>query len=57
MRARISSAWGENGYSLRKRSQAAAAAAWERFLKDYPLSPHADEIRARIEALKKGIQK
>ena len=44
-------------YDSKQRTPHAAAAAWERFLKDYPLSPHADEIRARIEALKKGIQK
>ena len=44
-------------YDTKQRTPHAAAAAWERFLKDYPLSPHADEIRARIETLKKGIQK
>ena len=44
-------------YDSKQRTPHAAAAAWERFLKEYPLSPHADEVRARIETLKKGIQK
>ena len=43
-------------YDSKQRTPHAAAAAWQRFLKDYPLSPHADEIRARIETLQKGIQ-
>jgi len=43
-------------YDTKQRTPHAAAAAWERFLKEYPLSPHADEIRARIETLQKGIQ-
>ena len=43
-------------YDSKQRTPHAAAAAWERFLRDYPLSPHADEIRARIETLQKGIQ-
>ena len=43
-------------YDTKQRTPHAAAAAWERFLRDYPLSPHADEIRARIETLQKGIQ-
>lgn len=44
-------------YDTKQRTPHAAAAAWERFLKEYPLSPHADEIRERIETLQKGIQK
>lgn len=43
-------------YDSKQRTPHAAAAAWERFLREYPLSPHADEIRARIETLQKGIQ-
>ena len=43
-------------YDSKQRTPHAAAAAWQRFLKDYPLSPHADEVRARIETLQKGIQ-
>ena len=43
-------------YDSKQRTPHAAAAAWQRFLKDYPLSPHADEVRARIEILQKGIQ-
>ena len=41
-------------YDSKQRTPHAAAAAWERFLKEYPYSPHADEVRARIETLKKG---
>ena len=41
-------------YDTKQRTPHAAAAAWERFLKEYPYSPHADEVRARIETLKKG---
>lgn len=44
-------------YDTKQRTPHATVAAWERFLADYPLSPHADEIRARIEILKKGVQK
>ena len=44
-------------YDTKQRTPHATVAAWERFLADYPLSPHADEIRARIETLKKGVQK
>ena len=43
-------------YDTKQRTPHAAAAAWERFLREYPLSPHADEVRARIETLQKGIQ-
>ena len=43
-------------YDSIQRTPHAAAAAWERFLKEYPHSPHADEVRARIETLQKGIQ-
>ena len=39
-------------YDTRQRTRHAALTAWERFLKEYPDSPHADEARARIEALK-----
>ena len=41
-------------YDSKQRTPHAAAAAWQRFLKEYPLSPHADEVRARIETLQKG---
>ena len=44
-------------YDTKQRTPHAAAAAWERFLAEYPLSPHADEIRARVEELKKGNSK
>ena len=43
-------------YDTKQRTPHATVAAWERFLADYPLSPHADEVRARIETLQKGIQ-
>ena len=39
-------------YDTKQRTRHAALTAWERFLKDYPDSPHAEEARARIEALK-----
>ena len=39
-------------YDTKQRTRHAALTAWERFLKEYPDSPHADEARARIEALK-----
>ena len=39
-------------YDTRQRTRHAALVAWERFLKEHPDSPHADEARARIEALK-----
>ena len=38
-------------YDTKQRTRHAALTAWERFLKEYPDSPHADEARARIEAL------
>lgn len=44
-------------YDTKQRTPHAAAAAWERFLREYPLSPHADEIRARIDELKQGNRK
>ena len=44
-------------YDSKQRTPHAAAAAWERFLREYPFSPHADEVRARIETLQKGMQK
>ena len=44
-------------YDTKQRTPHAAVSAWERFLKEYPFSPHADEVRARIETLKKGNQK
>ena len=43
-------------YDTKQRTPHAAVSAWERFLKEYPLSPHADEVRARIETIQKGIQ-
>ena len=39
-------------YDTKQRTRHAALTAWERFLKEYPDSPHAEEARARIEALK-----
>ena len=38
-------------YDTKQRTRHAALTAWERFLKEYPDSPHAEEARARIEAL------
>ena len=38
-------------YDTKQRTRHAALKAWERFLKEYPDSPHAEEARARIEAL------
>ena len=43
-------------YDSRTRTRRSAIAAYERFLKDYPSSSHADEVRARIEILKEGKQ-
>ena len=39
-------------YDSRMRTRRSAANAYEKFLKDYPNSVHAEEIRARLEALK-----
>ena len=39
-------------YDSTTRTKRSAIAAYEQFLKEHPLSPHADEIRARIEELK-----
>lgn len=44
-------------YDSRQRTRHAAAAAWEKYLQEYPDSPHAEEIRARIETLKNGAAK
>ena len=41
-------------YDSRTRTRRSAIAAYERFLKDYPASPHVDEVRARIDSLKEG---
>lgn len=41
-------------YDARTRTKRSAVSAYERFLKDYPASSRADEVRARIEALKGG---
>ena len=38
-------------YDTKQRTRHAALTAWERFLKEYPDSPHAEEARARIEVL------
>lgn len=38
-------------YDTRQRTRHAALAAYERFLSEYPDSPHADEARARIREL------
>ena len=39
-------------YDSRQRTRHAALTAWERYLKEYPDSKYADEVRARIEVLK-----
>ena len=39
-------------YDSRMRTRRSAANAYEKFLKDYPNSVYADEVRARLEALK-----
>lgn len=41
-------------YDSRQRTHHAAAAAWEKYLQEYPDSPHAEEVRARIDLLKNG---
>jgi len=38
-------------YDNRRRTRHAAQAAWETFLKDYPDSPHTEEVKARIAEL------
>ena len=38
-------------YDSKQRTRHAALSAWENYLQEYPNSPHADEARARIEAL------
>ena len=43
-------------YDSRTRTRRSAINAFERFLKDYPASRHADEARARVESLKEGVQ-
>ena len=43
-------------YDSATRTKRSAVNAYERFLKDYPQSVHADEIKARIEELK-GAEK
>lgn len=43
-------------YDAKQRTRHAAIASWERFLKDYPTSSHADDVRARIEQLKAGAR-
>jgi outer membrane protein assembly factor BamD (BamD/ComL family) len=39
-------------YDSRTRTRRSAINAYERFLKEYPTSAHADEVRARLEVLK-----
>jgi len=39
-------------YDTKQRTRHAALTAWERFVEEFPDSPHADEARARIEVLK-----
>lgn len=41
-------------YDARTRTKRSAISAYERFLLDFPASSRADEVRARIEALKEG---
>ena len=43
-------------YDSRTRTKRSAVNAYEQFLRDYPQNAHADEIRARLEALK-GVEK
>ena len=43
-------------YDSRTRTRRSAIAAYERFLKDYPASPHVDEVRARLDGLREGAQ-
>ena len=43
---------GAKFYDSTTRTKRSAIAAYEQFLKEHPLSPHADEIRARIAELK-----
>ncbi len=38
-------------YDSKQRTRHAARSSWERYLADYPDSPHADEVRARIAEL------
>ena len=47
---------GARFYDSSTRTKRSAVAAYEQFLKDYPQSAHADEIKARIEELK-GAEK
>ena len=42
-------------YDTKRRTKHAARTAWERFLAEYPESSHADEARARIEALQEPV--
>lgn len=44
-------------YDSRQRTSHAALASYEKFLSEYPDSSHAEEARARIEALKGGQDK
>ena len=44
-------------YDTKQRTRHAAIASYERFLREHPDSPHADEARARIEELKNGASK
>lgn len=39
-------------YDSRTRTKRSAISAYERFLRDYPTSAHADEVRVRLEQLK-----
>lgn len=47
---------GAKFYDSTTRTKRSAIVAYEQFLKEHPLSPHADEIRARVEELK-GVEK
>lgn len=42
-------------YDSRTRTKRSAINAYERFLREYPTSAHADEIRARLEELNGGV--
>ena len=43
-------------YDSRTRTRHAAINAWQRYLLEYPDSPHANEVKQRIEQLTKSTQ-
>jgi outer membrane protein assembly factor BamD (BamD/ComL family) len=44
-------------YDSRQRTRRAAIASYEKFLAEYPDSPHADDARARVTELKESVKK